>query len=226
MKSLRPIINSKYFNYYAAITFSLSLSVLVVFARIAYTNSLVYGFLLWNLFLAVVPFIITEYIEFKNITLQKPLTWLLLSLWIVFLPNTPYMITDLFHLRLKTPFFIWYDTLLIISFAWNGIMLYFLSLNKVQSLIEQKFNRFLGWAIIVLVNFLSAFGMYLGRYLRWNSWDILIKPFELIHDIAHRFIFPFNHPRTWAMTLLYSFFLSAGYFLLSNLPLKKNQLTC
>jgi uncharacterized membrane protein len=131
--------------------------------------------------------------------------------WLLFFPNAPYILTDLFHLRLKSNVPIWFDLLLILSFAWVGLLYGFMSLWDIEKILSQKINRKFVPVISLFLLFLGSFGIYLGRYLRWNSWDIIREPFELFYDISDRFLNPFNHPRTWGMTLFMFVFLSMIY---------------
>jgi uncharacterized membrane protein len=181
--------------------------------RSVYSDTNVFLFLNWNLFLAFVPyFLSTLLILYPNFIKSKIGGVLLLLIWLLFFPNAPYILTDLFHLKLKTSMPIWFDLTLILSFAWTGLLFGFLSLWN----IEQIFSKFIKRTYIsissALLLFLGSFGVYIGRYLRWNSWDIIIEPFELFYDIGDRIINPFAHPRTWGMTLFLGLFLNILYW--------------
>jgi uncharacterized membrane protein len=71
--------------------------------------------------------------------------------------------------------------------------------------------------------FAASFGVYLGRFLRWNSWDIISHPFSLLHDIASRCLHPEDHPRTWGVTVLLGTFLSLVYFSLKELKFQNQH---
>lgn len=175
------------------------------------TDTKVFLFLNWNLFLAFIPWLISSLMLIYNLNKKLPLVLLIVS-WILFFPNSPYILTDLFHLRLNGSAPIWFDLVLILSFAWTGLMYGFISLMD----IEKQLSTYLtpNWvnSIIISFLFLASLGIYLGRYLRWNSWDIISNPFGLAGDIIDRFINPFNHPRTWGMTLLMGILLNIIYF--------------
>ncbi len=66
--------------------------------------------------------------------------------------------------------------------------------------------------------FLGSFGVYIGRFLRWNSWDIVTNPFSLLVEIAKQFAMPFQHYRTWAVTVLLTGLFSLLYFGIKKLP--------
>ena len=197
---------------------SLLLSVALVAARNYVAGNHYFRFLIWNLFLAFIPYIISTWLAYytqtkKSIMVIGGAT----ALWLLFFPNAPYILTDLFHLRPRSEIPYWYDLLLILSFAWNGLILAFVSLTEMQQVFSKLFNKVTSWLFVITTLCLSAFGIYLGRYLRWNSWDIITNPQGLAFDILDRFIHPFAHGRTWYMTLGFSAFLIVGYFTIKQL---------
>jgi len=131
--------------------------------------------------------------------------------WLLFFPNAPYLITDLFHLDTRPGVPLWYDLALILSCAWNGLMLAYASLSDMQRLVQQRLGSVIGWAFATLALLLSSFGIYLGRYLRFNSWDVLANPIALFYDILNRLLHPFTFPGTWGVTLVFGVFLLLGY---------------
>ena len=180
--------------------------------RFIYTDTKVFLFLNWNLFLAFIPWALTSLVIIKSKLQKSRLTlFILLGSWLLFFPNAPYILTDLFHLRLESSMPIWFDLILILSFAWTGLLFGFLSLWDIEKILENFINRTLVKIITVGLLFLGSFGIYVGRFLIWNSWDILTEPFKLIYDIGDRFINPFNHPRTWGMTIFMGLFLNMIY---------------
>lgn len=110
---------------------------------------------------------------------------------------------------------------MLFSFAWSGLLLGLVSLRDVHIVIAQKTNHFLGWLFVVMAILFGAMGVYMGRYLRWNSWDVFIDPIELLHDLTARFMYPSQDWRAWGLTVAFSFFLGAAYVTL--LLLMKNQ---
>lgn len=172
-------------------------SILLGVFRVFYTQSEFYLFMLWNLFSAIIPYKITN--QLKEIK-SSFLFYLLFPVWLIFLPNAPYIITDLVHLHQGTKMPIWFDLLLIVSFSVTGMLLFLISLNTMFLMIKMRFSNKTAWFISVSVLFLSGFGIYLGRFLRWNSWDIINKPQILFHDISIRIFHPMQHPKTWIIT--------------------------
>jgi uncharacterized membrane protein len=154
-------------------------SVAVWRVRAEYTGSGRYGFLIWNLFLAWIPFLISYFAY--TMTLRRwwiyiaiPLTAIL---WLIFFPNAPYILTDFQHLATSAGDLpVWYDVMMLIWFAFTGLLLGMVSLFLMQEIIRREFGRPAGWAFVALVAALSSAGVYMGRFLRWNSWDILRDP--------------------------------------------------
>ncbi|HMC98714.1 MAG TPA: DUF1361 domain-containing protein, partial [Ferruginibacter sp.] len=95
-----------------------------------------------------------------------------------------------------------------------GVIMAFMSLSRVEKILTRWVTRKWMPAVLLLIIFLGSFGVYLGRFLRWNSWDIIRHPFSLLWTISEKFIHPVEHVRTWGMTgiltvlfyLMYSFF--------------------
>jgi uncharacterized membrane protein len=181
--------------------------------RYSYSDTKTFLFLNWNLFLAFIPWGLTTWLimEPKN-QRYKIVVGIVIAFWLLFFPNAPYILTDLFHLRLKSFMPIWFDMVLILSFAWTGILFGFFSLWDIERILSKYLKQKYITAISIFLLFLSSFGVYLGRSLRWNSWDIIQNPFGLAFDISDRVLNPFVHSRTWGMTIFMGLFLSILYF--------------
>ena len=181
----------------AALAAASALCFAVVAARIYFGGTWRYVFLLWNLFLAWIPLVTA-----------------LAVVWLLFFPNAPYMVTDLLHLSAVDNVPLWYDTLLLATFAWTSFLLGFVSLYLMQTMVSRAAGAIAGWVFATGVLALSAFGVYLGRFQRWNSWDVLYRPVGLLADIADRLRHPLSHPRTLVFTGLLAVFLITTYFVL------------
>ncbi|GAB2717361.1 membrane protein [Hymenobacter frigidus] len=190
---------------------SLSLSLLLVAGRVLMTGRGIFLFLVWNLFLAVIPFAISTMLGTARGPLRARLLVPVGAAWLLFFPNAPYILTDLFHLERRAGVPLWYDLALILSCAWNGLMLAYASLADMQRLVQLRLGTGAGWAFATLALLLSSFGIYLGRYLRFNSWDVLANPLTLFFDIVNRILHPFSFPGTWGVTLVFGLFLLVGY---------------
>ncbi len=190
---------------------SLGLSLVLIVGRVLLTGHGLFIFLAWNLFLALIPFGLSTLLGTAVGPLRARLLLPVGAAWLLFFPNAPYLITDLFHLEQRPGVPLWYDLALILSCAWNGLMLAYASLADMQELVRQRLGTLAGWAFATLALLLSSFGVYLGRYLRFNSWDVLSNPLTLFFDILNRLAHPFGHPRTWGVTVVFGAFLLLGY---------------
>ncbi len=185
--------------------------------RVVRTEKVMYLFLVWNLFLAVIPAVAAALLQRSSRTAVQVM-WFLI--WLLFLPNAPYVVTDFVHLRVRPPVPLWYDVALLISCAGTGLLLGYSSLADVQSVVARRFGRMTSWILAVGALLLSGFGIYLGRFLRWNSWDALSNPTTLFHDITLRVIDPFGYRLTFAVTLIYGIALTLGYVALREIDFR------
>lgn len=193
----------------AALCFSMSLT------RYLITDSRQFLFLNWNLFLAFLPWLASSAVMLKpEWKRNRVILAALLGLWILFFPNSPYILTDLFHLRNSTGAPLWFDLVLILAFAWTGLSYGFISLLDIEALMLGRLRKAVVAASVIFLLFLSGFGIYLGRYLRWNSWDILHSPLDLMLDVGDRLVNPFSHSRTWGVTLTMGILLNMMYWTL------------
>ncbi|HKC34757.1 MAG TPA: DUF1361 domain-containing protein [Chitinophagaceae bacterium] len=193
------------------IPLAFTLSLLVV--RIIVSAELAYIFLAWNLFLAWIPFAISQ--KLGDVKKRWKL-FFLVGLWLLFLPNAPYIITDFLHLKQRPYIPYWYDILLLFSAALNGLLLGFLSLLTIEKFLSYRYGNKISGIIILCSFFLCSFGIYIGRYLRWNSWDIIVNPGQVTTDILDRILNPFDHFGTWAVTILFGSFLYVMYYSIKN----------
>lgn len=190
---------------------SLTLSVVLITFRVFLTHKISFVFLLWNLFLALIPFGLSTMLGLSAGKLRARVLLPVGAAWLLFFPNAPYIVTDLFHLEPRAGVPYWYDLALILSCAWNGLMLAYASLTDMQRLVARRLGAGAGWAFATVALLLSSFGIYLGRFLRFNSWDVLTNPVTLFYDIVSRLLHPAAHRGTWGVTLLYGVFLLLGY---------------
>lgn len=189
---------------------SIAFSCALLLIRVMASNTLTYAFLVWNLFLAWIPFMLSEYLS--NHVVKKTKGLILLFSWLIFFPNAPYIITDLFHFRARNPVPLYFDLILCFSFTWNGLLLGILSLINIENWVSNKWETKTTLLLTTLSLVLCGFGIYIGRYLRWNSWDLVTSPLDLLNEIFIRIINPFEHLRTWAVTILFASMLGIIYF--------------
>jgi uncharacterized membrane protein len=196
---------------------TLTICIALVGLRVHFTEKATFVFLVWNIFLAVIPYAISTFLVLRHETFRS--RWLILFpflAWLCFFPNAPYILTDLFHLRPRAGVPYWYDLALILFFAWSGLMLGYASLMDMQMVITRHFGRITGWLAVFGSLILGSFGIYLGRYLRWNSWDVVSSPNALFKDIGIRLMDPTDYPGTYGVTIVFSVFLIVGYLMLSQ----------
>ncbi len=189
--------------------------------RYIITDSKLFLFLNWNLFLAIIPWLISSLIIYKELNKKIYIIALIFS-WLLFSPNSPYILTDLFHLRRISKVPIWFDLAVILSFAWTGLMYGFISLMNIEILLKRYLSNKTIVAITFLFFFLASFGVYLGRYSRWNSWDIVRNPLGLSSDIIDQFANPFYHYKTWGMTIMIGLLLNMIYFSIKLMKAEKS----
>jgi uncharacterized membrane protein len=199
-----------------ALTFASGVSVALVLARMFWTGNPYYAFLLWNLFLAWLPLVFALLAQDNYVKASRP-NWHFAGLagaWLLFFPNAPYIFTDLIHLTSRLRGHFWVDLILILSFALTGLVVGFLSLFLMQGVVAQIAGRAASWVFIAVVAGLSGFGIYLGRFLRFNSWDILFQPLKLYRGIGHWAADPLANPATLAFPVLFATFLFIAYVML------------
>ena len=180
--------------------------------RVGLTGSPFGLFLAWNLVLAAVPLVAsTALVRLDGKGAHAGVLAAVGAVWLLFLPNAPYILTDLVHLgpRGGVPF--WYDLALLLSAAGTGLLAAYVSLADVQAVLTRRLGAPVAWAASVGALFLSAFGVYLGRELRWNSWDVVTAPGALLADVASRVLDPWAHPTTVVMTVVFGGMLTLGY---------------
>ncbi|MBD0374379.1 MAG: DUF1361 domain-containing protein [Flavisolibacter sp.] len=198
--------------------FSCLFSILMLAARILYTGSFLFIFLIWNLFLAYIPYVLSNYI-LRNAGNKEKLRCLipLFVIWLLFFPNSFYIITDLFHLRITEDMPLWFDLALIFSFAWNGLLPGILSLRQMEKLMVTQFKLKNELFFIYPIMCLTSMGIYIGRYLRFNSWDVLTNPFALSGAVLELFIHPLRNRYDWSMMICFSVWMMLIYFSIKKL---------
>jgi uncharacterized membrane protein len=173
--------------------------------------------MIWNLFLAFIPYALSNWISNK-INRKSKLAFIIATLiWLLFIPNSFYIITDLFHLNKNGPSPIWYDLALLFSFAWNGLLFGIISVRQMERMFEQFFNKRFDLLFVYPVMALNAFGIYLGRYLRFNSWDVVSNPVLLLRDVYYLIVHPLRYRVDWGMIICYSLLMTLIYVSLKKL---------
>lgn len=199
-----------------AMSFASCVTVLLVVVRIVMTGHWFYGCLAWNLFLAWLPMVFASLAgeAYDERAAQPGRFWGAAAAWLVFFPNAPYIFTDIVHLTTYFYMHFWVDLTLILLCALTGFVVGFVSLYLMQSLVRRMFGRVASWVFIAAVAGLSSLGICIGRFLRFNSWDVLVRPVALYHtigDVAANA--PARHV-SGAFMVLFATFFFLGYLML------------
>ena len=189
-----------------------ALVVAMASVRVVYTGTDYYSNLVWNLFLAWIPFGVAVYAyDGYRKGVGRLQLWAAGGLWLLFFPNALYIVTDFKWLRVWGGAPIWYDILLVSAAAWGGLLLGFASLYLIQEIVRRALGPVRAWAFAFVTLALGAFGVYLGRFERWNSWDVFTRPRliggRLLPHLAH----PQDHPQALATMVLFTAFLAMSY---------------
>lgn len=197
------------------------LAVALLAARWFYSGQPAFLFLIWNLFLAWLPFTFA----LAAVVLRRfpPLAMASGAGWLLFLPNAPYLLTDLLHLGRwgGAPF--WYDLLTLLLFAFAGLLLGFVSLEMMRGMVQERFGLLAGWLFAVTALGLSSIGVYVGRFLRWNSWDALLRPTEIMADLWLLLQQPWTHRQAYVFSLGFAAVLVCTYIVLALAPRMHDQ---
>jgi uncharacterized membrane protein len=183
-------------------------------AQIHATHDHRYTFLLWNLFLAWVPLIAAALAFALAQRGVGGLVGVLVAVWLLFFPNAPYLLTDFIHLHGNGPSPLWYDALMLSSFAWTALMLGFVSLYLIHAIIGRRVGAAAGWIVVVCALGLASFGVYLGRFARFNSWDVVTRPHLVLSVIRQDIDSPLHDPRMVVALLVLTASLLVGYLVL------------
>jgi len=207
------IIKSKNRSYLDILLLLSFLFTALLFGRAYSVKSIRYLFLVWNLFLAWVPYCLALFIE-KGTVKKAPIYWLMFSVWLLFFPNAPYMLTDLIHMpdiefgpHAHVRLLQWVDVILITGFVCIGYWLGLESMKKVHKTLRAKFSNKLSWVFIGVISFLSGYAIFIGRYARLNSWDV-VRPIKLIRIFLEQLSMT-----SIIFTIMFTCLISASYLI-------------
>lgn len=196
-----------------ALCFSSGVSFMLFMIRALSLKSTNYWYLNWNLLLAWIPLLFAVLVV-KHLRTGPWISWrgiLLTALWLAFLPNSFYIATDFIHLQRNSVDSLLLDIVMLLAFTFNGFILGYLSIYTIHKLLLKRVKTMTAHTIIALVFLACSFAIYLGRYLRWNTWDIVINPAGLLFDVSDRFINPAAHVQTFLTTALFFVLIGAFY---------------
>ena len=176
--------------------------VMMVVVRMLLTGSPHSGFLVWNLFLAWIPFLMSRWIvsietgktDGRDTAKRRTLLLVLGIAWILFYPNAPYILTDFIHLVggparttgrafLTGTGLLWYDIILTAAFAFIGHLIGLVSLLDIHGVARRRFTPAISWIIILAAIGAGGYGIYIGRFERLNSWEVFTDPIDSLKTL-------------------------------------------
>jgi len=201
-------------NIPKSIAILIALSVVLNILRVIIWGKFSFVYILWNIFLAIIPFVISSLLlGINNQKKMNQITFVVAGIiWLLFLPNSPYIITDLIHIgevRFAPDLF---DSFLVFSSAWAGLLLGMHSINHMEQILISKYSKKIASIVIIKVMILVSFGMYLGRFLRFNSWDIFASPNSFFIAIKEIFTNKNDLKIALSYTVLFFFFIFVSYY--------------
>jgi uncharacterized membrane protein len=181
-------------------------------ARERHFYALDFRFLVWNLILAWIPLLLAlvVYDRYRRGAAILPLSPAL-ALWLLFLPNAPYIVTDFVHLSASSPAPLWLDGVELSAFAWTGLLLGFVSLYLVHAVARHRFGPRPAWLGVLAVLALVSAGVYLGRVKRWNSWDLITQPGGRLAQLHAHLADPTSLGRAFGTTIGLTVLLALAY---------------
>ncbi len=215
LKTIYNFLNAQ--HLYPLLLSGLLASGLWLARSIVYQTS-IYFFLNWNLFLAWLPYLFALWAASIHARFPRRKLTLLIpfALWLLFLPNAPYLVTDFLHLRERAPVPIWYDSVMLTSFAFAGIFLAVASINIMQEIVADFVSKKLSVLFVLIISGLTGFGVYLGRFVNFNSWDLFLRPHIVLGDIAYRLIHPISNIQTYGVTIIFAAFTLVCYWMFKS----------
>jgi uncharacterized membrane protein len=212
MKKISPLL--------IMIAIAVGFNFMLVAIRVLLTGELQYANYFWNTFLALLPLCFAYRLSLRQQSDLK--SALLFMLWLLFFPNAPYLATDLIHFEPGPGYSKWADILVVTTASWNGVVIGIISLMKTEKFIRRHFSKNAVRFFNVMAIFLCGYGIYLGRFLRYNSWDIIANPLSLGLDLLNTIVLPHEHLRTWMFTLLFGTMFGIFYFTIKLLSAEKD----
>ncbi len=205
---------NKTLDRYTGLIFSLLLangvSLLLFLLRVIDASNTRYWFLIWNLVLAWLPlvFVLLLLYRLQHSPWRNAANIALTIAWVIFLPNSFYIVSDLIHLQTTTEVGVLYDAVLFTSFIFNGFLGGFTSLYLVHNELDKRLKARTAHLIIAGVLLICSFAVHLGRTLRWNTWDVFLHPTGLLFDVSEQVVN--ESAQSKALVTTVSFFLLLG----------------
>lgn len=196
-----------------AILLANMLSLALLISRVWFTGTYRFWFMVWNLLLAWIPLTAVAVVYERQYRRPRVDGWTIAAgiVWLLFLPNCFYMLTDLIHLHRTVEVSIVFDAVLLSSFIANGFLLGYISVYVMHRQLLRRWTEWQVAGMLAVVFLLSGFAIYLGRVLRWNSWDVLLNPAGLLFDVSDGIVNPLVHPQVLVTTTTFFLFIGAFY---------------
>lgn len=202
-----------------ALMLSSLMSVVLLVAGAIHGDGTTFFYMLWNLFLAWLPLLFIIWL-LKVLKRKRWSSWEGIAaslLWLGFLPNSFYLVSDLIHMQEASPGEILFDAVMFGSFAINGLLLGYMSLYLFHEEFRQRVSSLETRLTIALVLLICSFAVYLGRDLRWNTWDVFVNPAGILFDLSDRIISPFSYPSMFVTTGIFFVMLTTFYYVAWNI---------
>jgi uncharacterized membrane protein len=204
---------SSLFRQYATLIVGLALLLMLLAARMIWHGSLHFAFLIWNIFLAVLPLAASHAtVAARN----RKLACCCAAFWLLFFPNAAYLLTDIVHLQVRRSTSFWLDLVVLFGVALFGVAVAVRSLAQMESWYTRLLSPRLSLLLTVAILFVSGYGIYLGRVERWNSWDIICNTGALLSAIAYDLRHPFRCSEAWALSAVFAAALGLAYLVLGR----------
>jgi len=204
---------------FLALLFASGVGIALLVVRIIVTRRFQHLYLPWNLLLAWIPWIAATLLDRwdngPGVSKRKRIA--AIAVWFLFFPNAPYIFTDLVHLGPRYYGHYWIDMLLILLVAVTGLTLGFLSLQSMHRRVTRHYRWPAGWLFVIVMSLLSGAAIYAGRFLRWNSWDVIARPGRIVADAQQWVLGSFERPFSVAFPLLCGLFLFVSYLLVATM---------
>ncbi len=200
----------KFSKAYQLIAASIAFTMILLIIRICYTGSILYLFYPWNIFIATIPVFFSTLLKKEKRLTVKSVAFF--TCWLLFFPNAPYILTDVFHFEARLPVPPWFDLALVLSGAWTGMVLCIFSLMQIERWLQHFVSPYYRNFFMVFIMILGGLGMYMGRYERYNTWDIVTEPTSISSFLYTRIVHPFEHVHVWLFTLVFGVFTALIYF--------------
>jgi len=190
-----------------------SIGLLLAEAISSHGFSGLYLYLLWNLFLAWIPFILSVWLVYM-LHRKNWSSWGGLALsagWLAFLPNSFYMISDFIHLPEVEPGQLLLSVVVFTSFIYTGVLLGLGSLYLIHTELNKRLSNRSSAFVVAILLLACSIAIYIGRDLRWNTWDVLANPAGMLFDLSERLLHPTQYPQALAVIVPFFVLLLSMY---------------